>query len=282
MPELPEVETVCRGLNQTSLNFQIRGGEVLLSRSIAYPDSIEAFISGITDTYLDRWLRRGKYLLAVLRRENGDPAGHLGVHLRMTGQLLWIPPEEPITPHCRVRLFLNTDRELRFVDQRTFGRVWWIPASQAPESIMTGMATLGPEPFSDRFSPDYLYQVTRRRQRPIKNALLDQALIAGIGNIYADEALFLSGIRPTTLCSKLGRQRLTKLHEAIRVVLAAGIAEGGTTFRDFQNVHGINGNYGGIAKVYNREKEPCRVCATPIQRIKLAGRSAHFCPRCQR
>ncbi|MBE7383887.1 MAG: DNA-formamidopyrimidine glycosylase [Leptolyngbya sp. SIO1E4] len=282
MPELPEVETVCRGLNQTSLNCLIRGGEVLLSRSIAHPESVEAFLNGISHTVFAQWSRRGKYLMACLKTPEGKAAGVLGVHLRMTGQLLWVSPQEPVPKHCRVRLFLAPDRELRFVDQRTFGRLWWVPAHQPPESIISGIATLGPEPFSDRFSPEYLYEVTRRRQRPIKNALLDQTLIAGIGNIYADEALFISGIRPTAVCARLGRQRLTKLHGAIRDVLEAGIANGGTTFSDFRNVHGVNGNYGGIANVYDRENDPCHICQTPIRRIKLAGRSAHYCPRCQR
>lgn len=282
MPELPEVETVCRGLNQVTLNYQIRGGKVLLPRSIAYPVSVDEFWSGITGTILTFWQRRGKYLLATLQTASGEPAGYLGVHLRMTGQLLWLSPQEPVSPHCRVQLLLTEDRELRFVDQRTFGRLWWVPATQSIESVITGIAALGPEPFSDRFTPDYLYQVTRGRQRPIKNALLDQTLVAGIGNIYADEALFLSGIRPTSLCARLGRQRIARLHSGIRAALAAGIAQGGTTFSDFRNVHGINGNYGGVANVYDRETEPCRVCATPIRRIKLAGRSAHFCPRCQR
>ncbi|NER84077.1 MAG: DNA-formamidopyrimidine glycosylase, partial [Leptolyngbya sp. SIO1D8] len=251
-------------------------------RSIAYPDSIEAFLQGISNTTLSRWSRRGKYLIACLKTPSGELGGYLGVHLRMTGQLLWLSRQEPVVKHCRVRLFLDADKELRFVDQRTFGRLWWVPPSQKPEAIISGIAILGPEPFSDSFSANYLYQVTRRRQRPIKNALLDQTLIAGIGNIYADEALFLSGIRPTTLCARLGRQRLTKLHGAIREVLEAGIAQGGTTFSDFRNVHGINGNYGGIAKVYDREGEPCHVCQTVIRRLKLAGRSAHYCPRCQR
>lgn len=282
MPELPEVETVRRGLNQVTLNRQIRGGQVLLSRSIAYPDSIDAFWSGICGTHISFWHRRGKYLLATLQTPTQQAAGHLGVHLRMTGQLLWLSPQAPIAAHCRVRLQLDDDYELRFVDQRTFGRLWWIPPDMPPEHIMTGMAALGPEPFSDRFSPDYLYAATRGRKRPIKNALLDQALIAGIGNIYADEALFLSGIRPTTLCTRIGRQRIARLYEGIQTALATGIAQGGTTFSDFRNVHGINGNYGGVANVYDREREPCRVCATPIRRIKLAGRSAHFCPRCQR
>lgn len=282
MPELPEVETVRRGLNQISLERLIRGGDVRLSRSIAYPDSIEAFLKGITNTCLSGWQRRGKYLLGGLKTPAGEPAGYLGGHLRMTGQFIWAARQDPVPKHCRVRLFLDPDRDLRFIDQRTFGRLWWVPPHQSPEIIIPGIADLGPEPFSDRFSPEYLYKATRRRQRPIKNALLDQALIAGMGNIYADEALFLSGIKPTVLCAHLGRKRLTSLHEAIRQVLAAGIAEGGTTFSDFRDLHGVNGNYGGIAKVYGRENQPCRVCATPIRRIKLAGRSAHYCPCCQR
>lgn len=282
MPELPEVETVCRGLNQVTLNHQIWGGKVLLPRSIAYPNSVDAFLGGIANTTLAQWSRRGKYLLAALHTADGKSAGYLGVHLRMTGQLLWLSPAEAVTKHCRVRLLLGGDRELRYVDQRTFGRLWWVPPGQAPETIITGIAALGPEPLSDRFTPDYLYQVLARRQRPIKNALLDQGLIAGIGNIYADESLFRSGIRPTTLCARLSRPRLTRLHAAIQTTLTAAIAAGGTTFSDFRNVHGFNGNYGGIANVYDRADQPCRQCATPIRRIKLAGRSAHFCPRCQR
>ncbi|MEM1280116.1 MAG: DNA-formamidopyrimidine glycosylase [Cyanobacteria bacterium P01_H01_bin.152] len=282
MPELPEVETVCRGLNQVTPNHRIRGGEVLLSRSIAYPDSVAAFWQGVTHTKIKLWSRRGKYLLATLEQSDKQSAGYLGIHLRMTGQLLWLSPQEPVSKHCRVRFQLDGDRELRFVDQRTFGRLWWVPPTVPVESVITGIAALGPEPFSDRFSADYLYQATRGRKRPIKNALLDQALIAGVGNIYADEALFLSRIRPTTLCTRLGKQRIQRLHSGIRAALAAGIAQGGTTFSDFRNVHGINGDYGGVANVYDREEQPCRVCKTPIQRVKLAGRSAHFCPRCQR
>lgn len=282
MPELPEVETVRRGLNQITLNYQIRGGEVLLPRSIAYPDSIDEFWQGVIGSRVTTWLRRGKYLLACLSTLDDEPAGSLGVHLRMTGQLLWVPSQTPISKHCRIRFLLGEDRELRFLDQRTFGRVWWVPPHSSVESIITGIAALGPEPFSDRFSPDYLYAMTRGRQRPIKNALLDQALVAGIGNIYADEALFLSQIRPTTLCSRIGKSRITRLHGAIRKALTVGIEQGGTTFSDFKNVHGVNGNYGGIANVYGREQEACRICSTPIRRIKLAGRSAHFCPQCQR
>ncbi|WP_338038792.1 zinc finger domain-containing protein [Neosynechococcus sphagnicola] len=127
----------------------------------------------------------------------------------------------------------------------------------------------------------YLAEQLHQRRRPIKSALLDQTLVAGVGNIYADEALFQSGIRPDTWCADLKPAQIQRLQQAIINVLQASITVGGTSFSTFLNVQGINGNYGGTAWVYDREGQPCRVCATPIQRLKLAGRSTHFCPHCQ-
>lgn len=282
MPELPEVETVRRGLNRVTLNQLIHGCEIHLTRTVAFPLSPSDFLAGITGLSFVQWHRRGKYLLVELKTPTHEPGGWLGVHLRMTGQLLWVTQAAPLQKHCRVRWFFNDQRELRFVDQRTFGRVWWVPPAYSPETIITGLLRLGPEPFSDEFSVPYLRRWFKGRSRPIKNALLDQALVAGVGNIYADEALFLSGIRPKTLCSRLGDRRLHRLHESLRQVLTTSIESGGTTFSDFRDIQGINGNYGGVAWVYDREGEPCRVCGTPIERLKLAGRSAHYCPRCQR
>lgn len=279
MPELPEVETVRRGLSRVTLRHPIRGGDVLLDRSIAHPIFVEEFLPAVIGAEIVSWQRRGKYLLAVLGRAS-QPAGWLGCHLRMTGQLLWVHQSMPVSSHCRVRLFFDHNRELRYVDQRTFGRLWWVPPGEPPDQIMTGLQRLGPEPFADDFSLDYM-QGWFKRKRPVKNALLDQAMVAGIGNIYADEALFLSGIRPEVKCDRISRSRLKRLHIAIRKVLTDSIEAGGTTFSDFRDIHGTNGNYGGVAWVYDREDEPCRVCSTPIQRIKLAGRSAHYCPRCQ-
>lgn len=280
MPELPEVETVRQGLNQVTLAQTIRGGDVLLERTIAHPFPVAEFLGGLQGSSIKQWHRRGKYLLAALVRDS-RPAGWLGVHLRMTGQLLWMQQDEPLQKHCRVRLWFPKGRELRFVDQRTFGQMWWVPPDHQPEAIITGLQQLGPEPFSDQFSVDYLVGQLCDRKRPIKNALLDQRLVAGVGNIYADEALFLSGIQPQTCSAALGRQQIAQLHEAILKVLQDSIDARGTTFSDFRDVSGINGNYGGIAWVYDRKGEPCRVCNSAIERIKLAGRSAHFCPQCQ-
>ncbi|CAD5979238.1 Formamidopyrimidine-DNA glycosylase [Planktothrix tepida] len=283
MPELPEVETVRQGLNQVTLNQTVVGGEVLLNRTLAYPFSVDEFLQNLTGMAIAQWHRRGKYLLAELVKLDPEktPGGWLGVHLRMTGQLLWVDQENPLQKHTRIRLFFAKNRELRFVDQRTFGQMWWVPPDQKISNIITGLNNLGPEPFAAEFSVDYLQDQFKKRQRPIKSALLDQKLVAGVGNIYADEALFLSGIAPTTPCTSLTRPQLEALRSHIIQVLEKSIQAGGTTIRNFLNVQGINGNYGGTAWVYNRTGEPCRICETPIERLKLAGRSAHFCPQCQ-
>ena len=308
MPELPEVETICRGLNHLTLDREILGGDVLLESSIARSISATDFLTKLKGKSIERWYRRGKYLLAELSQCRGGgrcvpalPAppstsplgggrggfflpsktGWLGVHLRMTGQLLWVNGDEPLPKHARVRLFLEGNQELRFVDQRTFGQMWYVPPETEVSSVITGLKLLGPEPFSDEFSIAYFAQKLHRRARPIKTALLDQSLVAGLGNIYADETLFVAGVLPTTLCADLTEVQIERIHAAIVQVLDKAIDSGGTTFSNYLNVQGVNGNYGGVAWVYNRKGEPCRTCDRPIERIKLAGRSTHFCPVCQ-
>ena len=279
------------------------GGDVLLNSTIARSISATDFLTQLKGKSIARWYRRGKYLLAELSQfpqaerktekvgEFPTPtssssllpskAGWLGVHLRMTGQLLWVNQSEPLQKHARVRLFFEGNQELRFVDQRTFGQMWYVPAETEVSSTVIGLKLLGPEPFSDEFTTEYLTRKLHRRARPIKTALLDQALIAGLGNIYADETLFLSGVMPTTLCADLTAEQIGRIHTAIIQVLQKAIDSGGTTFSNFLNVQGVNGNYGGVAWVYNRAGQPCRTCSTTIERIKLAGRSTHFCPACQ-
>lgn len=281
MPELPEVETVRRGLNQLTLMRAIEGGEVLLPRTLAYPNCVTKFTQDITGLAIATWQRRGKYLLAQLVDPSSQAAGWLGVHLRMTGQLLWLQQQTPVQKHTRLRLFFPSTQELRFVDTRTFGKIWLVPPHQAPEDIITGLQRLGPEPFASEFSRQYLHDKLHKTKRSIKTALLDQSLVAGIGNIYADEALFTSGIRPDAIASQLNSPQIAALHAAIIKVLHTAIAKGGTTFSDFLNLLGVNGKYGGVAWVYGRTGEPCRICTTPIERVKLGGRSSHFCPHCQ-
>ncbi|MEM9772701.1 MAG: DNA-formamidopyrimidine glycosylase [Cyanobacteria bacterium P01_D01_bin.73] len=293
MPELPEVETVRRGLQRLTLGFTVKTVEALLPRTIAAPESVEGFTTGVVGSCLTGWQRRGKYLLGQLGDvEVAGDRGWLGVHLRMTGQLLWVAPDTPVSKHTRVRLLGVAQNkaggkpwELRYVDQRTFGRLWWVPPGVDTSTVMTGLQRLGPEPFSDEFSVEYLRRSLQNRKRSIKSALLDQALVAGIGNIYADEALFLSGIHPLTTCAALAEERgdrLAKLREMVVQVLRTSIDAGGTTFSDFVGVTGTNGNYGGEAWVYGRDGEPCKGCEATLERLKIAGRSSHFCSKCQR
>lgn len=275
MPELPEVETVRQDLQRLTLGPRILAVEVLLARTIAYPAG-EMFGRSLIGTRFTQWQRRGKYLLGSL-----DSRAVLGVHLRMTGQLLWVQGSTPLSSHTRVRLAFEEGWDLRFVDQRTFGQMWLVPAGVELEAVIPTLQTLGPEPFSPAFSEAYFQAALQKSRRLIKTALLDQSLVAGVGNIYADEALFLSGIHPLTPAVQLSDVAKARLREALIEVLRAGLEQRGTTLRDYRDLRGLNGNYQGQAWVYGREGDPCRVCGHPIRRIKLAGRSAHFCPRCQ-
>ncbi len=280
MPELPEVETVRRGLEQQTQGFEISRVEVHRARAIASPANPAAFAAALCGCRVGAWSRRGKYLMSQLSR-GGKEAGSWGVHLRMTGQFLWLETPKPACSHTRVQLFAASNQELRFVDTRSFGQMWWVPPGQPLDSVITGLGRLGPEPFSPAFNAAYLAERLRGSSRPIKNALLDQALVAGVGNIYADESLFAAGIRPTTTSGSLGVSQLECLRQALVEVLETSIGAGGTTFSDFRDLKGNNGNYGGVAWVYRRGGEPCRRCHTPIQRQKLGGRSSHWCPSCQ-
>lgn len=280
MPELPEVETVRRGLERQLQQFTIHRLVVLRARAVAWPPDPELFCSALQGCRVGRWQRRGKYLIACLHQADED-AGHWGVHLRMTGQFLWLDhPREPCS-HTRVRLWNDAGQELRFVDTRSFGQMWWVPPGQAPEAVIGGLRRLGPEPFSEDFNAGYLHQRLRGSSRAIKSALLDQALVAGVGNIYADETLFLSGIAPHTASGQLALGRLETLRTALVEVLHTSIGVGGTTFSDFRDLTGTNGNYGHAAWVYRRGGQPCRRCGTGIRRDRIGGRSSHWCPNCQ-
>lgn len=274
------METVRRGLERQLQNFSVDRVTVLRARAVAWPPDPDLFCDALRGCLLGSWQRRGKYLIAALEQA-GEPAGHWGVHLRMTGQFLWL--EQPSDPcrHTRVRIWNAAGQELRFVDLRSFGQMWWVPPGQPPEAVITGLRKLGPEPFSSAFSPAHLAERLAGSARPIKTALLDQGLVAGVGNIYADESLFMSGIAPHTPSGSISHERLERLHAALVEVLRTSIGAGGTTFSDFRDLTGTNGNYGHAAWVYRRSGAPCRVCGTPIRRDRLGGRSSHWCPQCQ-
>jgi formamidopyrimidine-DNA glycosylase len=280
MPELPEVETVRRGLERQLTAFEIEQVEVLRPRAIAAPEDVDQFRAGLIGCRVGSWSRRGKYLMAELSR-GGQGAGHWGVHLRMTGQFLWLEEPRAPCPYTRVRCWSPQGQELRFIDVRSFGQMWLVPPGIACSSVMTGLQKLGPEPFSAAFSATHLQQKLKGSVRPIKAALLDQSLVAGVGNIYADESLFTAGVAPRRRSGSLSLDELERLREALIEVLEISIGSGGTTFSDFRDLSGTNGNYGGVAWVYRRGGQPCRRCGQPIQRERLGGRSSHWCPTCQ-
>lgn len=282
MPELPEVETVRRGLTDRLKDFKISHLEVCRERAIASPGGSELFIKNLLGVQVGDWERRGKYLKALLHRTEHVEGGYWGVHLRMTGQFQWHEVDTPPCSHTRVRIWNDKGHELRFVDTRSFGQMWWVPPGIPAEQIITGLQKLGPEPFSKDFTTQYLKQRLQGSQRAIKSAILDQSVVAGTGNIYADESLFAAGIRPQTPSGELNDLQLDALRTNLIKILEISIGAGGTTFSDFRDLEGLNGNYGGQAWVYQRTGLKCRQCGETIVKDKISGRSSHWCPICQK
>ncbi len=282
MPELPEVETVRKGLEKLLKDFFIERIEVLKERSIAGCGGSKDFIQKIENSYLHSWDRKGKYLIGDLKSRNNKSKGTLVVHLRMTGQFKLTNKEIPPCPYTRVRFIDKSGKELRFIDVRNFGQMWYVPLNSSVPEIVSGIGRLGPEPFSDAFNSDYLKNYLKNKKRSIKSALLDQKTVAGVGNIYADETLFDAGINPKTESKKLKKTDLNRLRNSLVKILKISIGEGGTTFSDFRDLEGINGNYGGQALVYRRTGKPCKKCGEPILREKICGRSTHWCANCQK
>ena len=293
MPELPEVETVRKGLEKKLNDFIIHEVEILRSSTIAYPLKISEFKIGIKNSLIGKWNRRGKYLIADLKKYSNDSLkinknkslknnGKLIIHLRMTGHFNWFDTALPPCKHTRVRFFNKNNNELRFVDVRCFGQMWWTKEGIDPKKIIKGLGSLGPEPFSNDFNLNYLSKQFSKRTKSIKSVLLDQTIIAGIGNIYADESLFEAGISPFRRARTIKKYELRKLRHSIIHVLNKSIGSGGTTFSDFRDLEGVNGNYSMEAKVYRRTGKECKNCSNLIERNKLAGRSTHWCRKCQK
>jgi len=271
MPELPEVETVRRQLEpliagRQVLDFRVMPGAERLLRGRTAPEIADQ-LSGCRFTTVDR---RGKYL--GLNLDNGQV---VVVHLRMTGSLRFRPSASEDEPFTRAVFDLDHGDQLRFIDVRKFGTIDLV------ERMHEALPELGPEPLSDEFSPEALWQALRGRTQPIKAALLDQRNIAGIGNIYADEALFLSRLNPEAPAGSLRPAERRALHAAIRQTLQDGVAHGGASFRDYTDVDGAEGEQQYFVRVFRRTDEPCDDCDATIRRIVVGGRATHFCPRCQ-
>ncbi len=291
MPELPEVETVRRGLEQKLKNFIIKRIEICRDSTVAYPIDKKDFIEGLLNSLIYKWDRRGKYLIAELKKNQTNSIdsneisfvnnGVLVVHLRMTGYFTFNNTLTNPCKHTRIRLFDNNNNELRYIDVRSFGQMWWVRDGLSPNNIIKGLGTLGPEPFSENFNVNYLTKVISNKTRSIKSILLDQTIIAGIGNIYADESLYSAGISPFREARTIKKNEIKRLRRAVVEVLKKSIGAGGTTFSDFRDLEGESGNFGLQTNVYRRTGKKCRQCKNLIERQKISGRSTHWCRKCQ-
>jgi formamidopyrimidine-DNA glycosylase len=276
MPELPEVETTVNDLRPQLLGRQIVAAHVLWPRTVAEPDagSLAALLPG---QHILSLSRRGKYLLFAL--ESGMT---LICHLRMTGRLRVEPDggELPRDPHTRAWFDLagvegQGPQRLVFSDARKFGRFWLV------SDVQGVLGALGPEPLAPDFTPAVLRERLQGRHVAIKALLLDQHVVAGLGNIYADEALFSAGIHPLRSATALENGEIDRLHAAIIRVLRAAVGGRGTTLRDYRPPYGDRGSFQEKLRVYQRTGQPCVCCGEPICRIRVTQRSTHFCPHCQ-
>lgn len=270
MPELPEVETVCRELGPMVCGQKIRAVMVHEPRlRWRVPDDLEKFLEGRT---IDSVGRRGKYLLVRLGEDG------LLIHLGMSGRLLALTRDEIPSKHDHVDIVLAGGLLLRFHDPRRFGCV--LPL-YAADSVHPLLAHLGPEPFDAAFNGAYLYGRSRLRRTPVKAFLMNGRVVAGIGNIYASEALYGAGLRPMKEVGRIGQIKYERLVEAVRVTLSRAIDLGGSTLRDFSGAHGEPGYFQQVLDVYGRNGQPCHRCGALIQHRFIAQRSSFFCPTCQ-
>jgi formamidopyrimidine-DNA glycosylase len=273
MPELPEVEHVVRALRPVVTGRRILAAELNLKR-IAPELSRAAFGRQLRNSLITGVGRRGKYILFEL--ESGRM---LATHLRMTGKFVSLTTDESLPPYAHVVFYLDDERRLVFCDMRQFGRMRLITSAQR---LPKELNTLAPEPLSDEFTEEYFLETLSRSRRSLKQLLLDQTRVLGLGNIYAVEALFLAAINPSKPANKLSKPRARKLYQAIRRVLREAI-DAGSTLQI--NMADGNASYIGTTerfwRVYEREGEPCLNCKTPIKRIVHGGRSTYYCPRCQ-
>ncbi len=270
MPELPEVETVRRTLAKHIVGRPI-SEVVLLGKHLvaAGGDLNEALLGNAVSSIR----RRGKYLIFDLAR-----GGVLILHLRMTGQLVYFERPFDADAHMHLILRFGPEEGLYFRDVRKFGRLWLL----SEEGACAGLGRLGPEPFEPDFSVEYLVAALAKSRCAIKAKLLDQSLVAGIGNIYADEILFASFLHPKRISSSLNQGEIRVLHREIVATLEKAIDGGGTTFRDYVTGEGSAGGYQQALSVFRREGRACPRCGERILRLRCAGRSSFFCPRCQR
>jgi len=274
MPELPEVETVRRILEPQLAGRRVETVEIRNPQIIAYPDA-EQFAECLRNQTIAEMSRRGKFL--TIHFAGGD---RLCLHLRMTGQLLVMAADAPVEKHTHLLMSLSDGSQLRYIDVRRFGRFWYF--RQGEVDSITGQAKLGPEPSDPAVTAAYLQEKLGSRKKAVKEALLDQTVVAGIGNIYADEILFTAGIYPGTKCAALTEQDWEMLAEKIPEIISWGIDANEMTpeeylagkGQDYRNISGL--------RAYGRAGQPCTVCGSTMEKVTVGGRTSCFCPNCQR
>jgi formamidopyrimidine-DNA glycosylase len=271
MPELPEVETTRRGVAPHVVGRRVRQLHVYDSRlRWPVPPDLAQRIVGRT---IDRVDRRSKYLLFRFGEDT------LLVHLGMTGSLRVHGKAPARVLHDHVDIVLDDGTTLRYHDPRRFGAMLWIGGAAERHPLLR---SLGPEPFDERFDAMHCWSAARGRNVAVKLALMDNRMVVGVGNIYANEALFRAGIRPSTRLGRISRPRFARLVDEVRAVLKEAIAKGGSTLRDYVDSDGARGYFQLQHYVYGREGEACRVCATPIRMIRQGQRASFYCPKCQK
>lgn len=271
MPELPEVETTCRGVAPWVTGARVVRVAVHEPRlRWPVPDSLTAALTG---QIISQVSRRAKYLLLH------TAAGVLLLHLGMSGRLRVVPADTPKGKHDHLDLTLDTGQLLRLNDPRRFGCALWLTEPPAQHPLLRD---LGPEPLSDEFNPDGLWQQARGRNAPIKRFIMDGRNVVGVGNIYASESLYRAGIRPQRAAGKVTKAESVRLVTAVRQVLGAAIEAGGTTLRDYVGVDGNTGYFQQALRVYGRDGQPCLSCGTAIRQQVIGQRASYWCPSCQR
>ncbi|MEJ2107840.1 MAG: bifunctional DNA-formamidopyrimidine glycosylase/DNA-(apurinic or apyrimidinic site) lyase [Acidiferrobacteraceae bacterium] len=270
MPELPEVETTRRGIAPAVTGHVVRG-VLVRDRRLRWPvpPGLSRDLPGAT---INKVRRRAKYLLLETDR------GTVIIHLGMSGSLRVVPADSPPSAYDHVDIVLDDGMCLRLRDPRRFGAVLWTRGDPMGHRLL---ARLGPEPLDPALDANALRARLKGRRRAIRDTLLDSHVIAGIGNIYANEALFRAGIDPRRAAGRIGRERCGRLLDALRAVLTDAIRAGGSSLRDFRRADGNPGYFQLSLQVYGRAGEPCPVCGTPIRRQVRGARSLYFCPRCQ-
>ncbi len=282
MPELPEVETIRRGLNKSLV------GQKIIRVNVRIPKLFSGFPEMLAGQRVLEIERRAKMLIWKLDKS------YLMIHLKMTGQLIYVPKKGEMVigghpdklysldlPHKHTHVIFDFENgTLYFNDLRKFG---WIKVMADPEQIKTAVKEVGPEYDWPEFTLQYFKKkLEKRKTITIKQVLLDQSIVAGIGNIYADETLFCAKVLPRRKITSLSAAEIERIFSCIPKVLNLSLKHGGTSSRNYLQSDGSMGTYLKVANVYKREGEPCKVCGTPIERVKIAGRSSHFCPHCQK